>query len=79
MRRVLAAFAMLAIVFSTSQAAGMERIPSKRHAQSAAAVQARSSERRMPSRKVSASPAISATSDFRAEDLIPDICKGCSS
>ncbi len=79
MRRVLAAFAMLAIVFSTSQVAGMERTPPKPNAQSAQAVQARSSERTMPSRKVSASPSISATSDFRAEDLIPDICRGCSS
>jgi hypothetical protein len=79
MRRVLAAFAVLTIVFSTSQVVGMERTPPKRQVQSAAAVQARPSDRVTSSRKVSASRTISATSDFRAEDLIPDICKGCSS
>jgi hypothetical protein len=40
MRRVLAVFAMLAIVFSTSQVVGLERIPSKRHAVSGEVVRA---------------------------------------
>ncbi len=79
MRGLLAAFVTLAIVFSTSQVSGMERTPPKRHVQSAAANQARPTDRTMSIRKVNASRTISATSDFRAEDIIPDICKGCSS
>jgi hypothetical protein len=79
MRRFLAALALLAIASSTSQAAGVERTPPKRHVQSIAAAQARPSDRVMPSRKVDPKREFSATSDFRAEELIPDICKGCSS
>jgi hypothetical protein len=79
MRRALAAFAVLAIVFSTSQVAGTERMPPKRYVQSVAAVQAGPSDRARSSRKLDPRREFSATSDFRAEELIPDICKGCSS
>ena len=79
MRRFFAAFALLVIIFSTSQVAGMERSPQQRSVQSASAVQTKPSDPAMSGRKVGAVRAISATSDFRAEDLIPDICKGCSS
>lgn len=78
MRRFLAALALLAIASSTSQAAGMERMPPKRHAQSVAATQATPFER-VSSRKVDPGRQFSATSDFRADKLIPDFCKGCSS
>jgi hypothetical protein len=79
MGRFLAAFALSALVFSTSQAGGMEQMPPKRHVQSIAAVQARPSDRVMPSRKLDPGRQFSATSDFQADKLIPDICKGCSS
>jgi hypothetical protein len=77
MSRLLVAFALLVIIFGTSQVAGREQSLQQRSVQSAAAVQTRPSD--LAIRKVSARRAISATSDFRAEDLIPDICKGCSS
>lgn len=79
MRRFLAALALLAITFGTSQAVGMERTPPARHAQSIAAVQARISDRVASSPKANPRRQLSATSDFRAEEIIPDICKGCSS
>jgi hypothetical protein len=79
MRRFLAAFALLAIASSTSHAAGMERTPPEQHIQSIAVGQARPSDRVASSRKVDPGRQFSATSDFRAEKLIPDICKGCSS
>jgi hypothetical protein len=79
MRRFLAVLALLAITSSTSQVAGMERTTPTWHAQSIAAGQARPSERVVSSRKVDPRRQFSATSDFRAEELIPDICKGCSS
>jgi hypothetical protein len=79
MRRFLPACAILAEIFSTRQVAGQERPQQQRPFESAAAVQARRFDPAMSGRKVSARHAISATSAFRAEDLIPDICKGCSS
>jgi hypothetical protein len=78
MRRFLAVLALLAIMSGTSQAAGMERTPPKRHAGSIAAARAMPLER-ASSRKVDPGRQFSATSDFRADKLIPDICKGCSS
>jgi hypothetical protein len=79
MRGFLVVLALLAITSSTSQAAGMERTTPMWHAQSIAAGQVRPSERVVSSRKVDPRRQFSATSDFRAEELIPDICKGCSS
>jgi hypothetical protein len=78
MRRLLAIFAMLAVVCSTSQAAGMERALPKRQIQPASAAQAKPSDRIKSNRELNARRTISAASGFRAEDLIPDICKGCS-
>ena len=79
MRLFLTALALLAITSSTSQAAGSERAPPKRHVQSVAAAQTGPSDRMALSRKVDSGPQFTATSDFRAEKLIPDICRGCSS
>jgi len=79
MRRLLTALALLAITSCSSHAAEMERTPPKRHLQYIAAAQARPSDRMASSRKVDPGRQFSATSDFRAEKLIPDICRGCSS
>jgi hypothetical protein len=79
MRLFLTALALLAITSSTSQAAGMERTLPKRHAQSIAAAQARPPDRVVSSRKVDPGRQFSATSEFRADEIVPDICKGCSS
>ena len=79
MRGFLAAFVMSALVLSTSQVAGSERPPSRPAVQSAAAIQMRVSDRTPSNRKNGGKRQFSATTDFRAEDLIPDICKGCSS
>jgi hypothetical protein len=79
MRRFLSACAFLAAIFSTGLVAGQERPQQQRPFESAAADQARRFDPAMSGRKVSARRAISATSAFRAEDPIPDICKGCSS
>ncbi len=74
----LAASVMSALVWGTSQVAGSEQPPPKREVQSVAVSQTRLSDR-APTRKVGGKRQFSATSDLRAEDLIPDICKGCSS
>ena len=78
MRGFLAAVAVSALMFSTAQAAGSERSP-KRSAYTNVSVQVPSSHRAAISRKTDVGRQFSATSNFRAEDLIPDICKGCSS
>jgi hypothetical protein len=79
MRGFLVALAVSALVFSTSQAAGSERPPPKRSVHSPVAIRTPSSHRAAMSRKPDVGRRSSALSDFRAEDLIPDICKGCSS
>ena len=79
MRGFLVVLALLAVTFSTRQVAGMERTTPTWHAQSISAGQVRPSERLVSSRKVDPRRQFSVTSDFRAEELIPDICKGCSS
>lgn len=78
MRGFYVAFALSMLVVGTSQVAGMERAPPKRNVQSIAAVQAKSSDPVTPIRKAGFKRQLSATPDFRAEELIPDICKGCS-
>jgi hypothetical protein len=79
MRRFLAVLTLLAITSGTSQVAGTEQTTPTRHAHSVAGGQAKPSERVVSSGKVDLRRQFSATSDFRAEELIPDICKGCSS
>lgn len=78
MRALLAALAAFALVFGTSEATGAEQPAAKRLVQRAAAVQAQPSTRDV-GRKADARRQFSATQDFRAQDLIPDICRGCSS
>ena len=80
MGKRLAILTSLAVMVATSQAAANVRLASKRHhADPAAKVETISQERTTSGRKATVKRDISATSDFRAEDLIPDICKGCSS
>lgn len=50
----------------------------RHHVDPVAKVETISRERAAPGRKATVKRDISATSDFRAEGLIPDICKGCS-
>jgi hypothetical protein len=80
MGRGLAILTSLAVMVATSQAAASVRLVSKRHhADPPAKAETISQERTASRRKATVKRDISATSDFRAEDLIPDICKGCSS
>jgi hypothetical protein len=80
MGRGLAILTSLAMMVATSQAAANVRLASKRHhADPAAKVETISQQRTTSGPKATVKRDISATSDFRAEDLIPDICKGCSS
>ncbi|MCB1392900.1 MULTISPECIES: hypothetical protein [unclassified Nitrobacter] len=79
-RRILAILTMFAILFGTSQVAAMERPHSTRHqADPAAKVRVVSPDQSTANQKVTRQRAFSITSDFRADELIPDICKGCSS
>jgi hypothetical protein len=76
----LAILTLLAVIFGSIQVAAAERQPSKRsHVDSAAKVEMTSSGSQAPNRKTGPKRTIKVISDFRAEDLIPDICKGCSS
>lgn len=79
-RLILAILTMCAVLFGTSQVAAMERSHSKRHqADPAAKVRMASPDQSTTNRKMIRKRAFSVSSDFRADELIPDICKGCSS
>jgi hypothetical protein len=76
----LAVLALLAVLLGTSQVAADERQLSKRHQlDPAAKVEMNSPDKAMLNRRTGPKGGIKVISDFRAEDLIPDICKGCSS
>jgi hypothetical protein len=74
--RLSVSFFLFALMVSTNPAASKERLVHKRHVQSAGSVQTKPNDR---TKSVQSGGAIGLTSRFRAEDLIPDICKGCSS
>ena len=79
MRGLLAALVVFAVLFSTCEATGIERRKAKRHGSSNAAIQTEAPKQMVPSQGKRSNRATSMGSTFRAEDIVPDICKGCSS
>jgi hypothetical protein len=80
MHGLLAAFIAFAMLFSASEAAGAQRTKPKQHGSSnAAAVQAEAPQRTMSSRGTRSHRASDGKPAFRAEEIVPDICRGCSS
>jgi len=78
MRGFLAA-SLSALVFTTNQAVGSERPHPKWPVQSASAIQSIPSDRAALNPKLDIRRQFDPTQNFRAKDLVPDICKGCSS
>lgn len=78
MRRWLVASALLAATSSITQVAGKERALPKQQVQPTATLRARPSDGTIARRRIDAKR-LNGTSDFRAKDLIRDICRGCSS
>ncbi len=79
MRGLLAAFIAFALLSSASEASGAQRTKSKQHSTSKAVVQTGALQPKVSARSTSSNRAASTSPSFRAEDIIPDICKGCSS
>ncbi len=77
-RRLVGILILVAVLFSTSVAAAPGgRTAMKRPIASNASVQRISSER-ITSGQKARMDAVSSPMSFRAEDIVPDICKGCS-
>lgn len=79
MQRLLSALVLFSVLFGASEVAGAERMDAKRHPRSSTSVQTKPSTRMMAGRDARPDRAISSTATFRAEDIVPDICRGCSS
>lgn len=78
MRGLFATFIAFAMLFSVSGAAGAQRDKPQQSSSNAAA-HADASQRPVSGRDTRSRSAISVSPTFRAEDIVPDICKGCSS
>jgi hypothetical protein len=68
---------LFAVLLGAFDASGAEQRKPKRHGSANAAVQTAAPNQIMPGKK--SDPATRADPTFRAEDIVPDICKGCSS
>jgi hypothetical protein len=79
MRGLLAAFIAFALLSSASEVSGAQRTKSKQHSTLKAVVQTEAPQPKVSARSTRSNRAASTSSNFRAEDIIPDICKGCSS
>jgi hypothetical protein len=79
MHGLLAAFIAFAMLFSASEAAGAQRTKPKQHGSSSAVVQTEAPQRTMSGRSTRSHRATDRKPAFRAEEIVPDICKGCSS
>jgi hypothetical protein len=77
-QRLAGTLVLVAVLFSASVAAAQGGRPAmKRPIASNASVQRISSER-ITSGQKARMDAVSSLTSFRAEDIVPDICKGCS-
>ena len=74
---LFAAFIMSAVLFGMGEATGAQR--TKPNSGSNAVVQTEAPQRGWAGRRTPSNRATGANSTFRAEDIVPDICKGCSS
>ena len=79
MRGLFATFIAFAMLFTVSEAAGAQRGKPQQQSSSNAAAHADASQRPVSGRDTRSKSAISVSPTFRAEDIVPDICKGCSS
>jgi len=79
MQGLLAAFIAFAVLFGASEAAGAQRTKLKQHSSSNAVVQTEAPKRTISDRSARSRRAGDGQPAFRAEDIVPDICKGCSS
>ena len=79
MQRLLSALVLCSVLFGASEVAGTERMDPKRYLGSSISVQAKPSVRMMSGRNARPDRGISPIPTFRAEEIVPDICKGCSS
>jgi hypothetical protein len=79
MHCLFAAFIAFAMLFSASEAAGAQRTKPKQHSASEAVVQTEAPQRTIPGRSTRSQRGSDGKSAFRAEEIVPDICKGCSS
>ena len=78
MRGLFAAFMAFAVLFSATQAAGAQQDKPKQQSSSSPAVH-NDAQRPVSGRSTKSKSAISASPTFRAEDIVPDICRGCTS
>jgi hypothetical protein len=79
MQGLLAAFIAFAMLFSATEATGAQRTKPEQHSSSSAVVQTEAPQRTMSGRGTRSHRASEGKSAFRAEEIVPDICKGCSS
>jgi hypothetical protein len=80
MRGLLAAFVVFAMLFGATEAAGAQRKKPKQPGSANAAVQTEAPERPVSGRNTRPNRATTVViPPFRAEEVVPDICKGCSS
>jgi hypothetical protein len=79
MHGLLAAFIAFAMLFSATEAVGAQRIKPKQHSSSNTVVQMEAPQRTVSGGSTRSNRASGMNPTFRAEDIVPDICKGCSS
>ncbi|WFU19965.1 hypothetical protein [Bradyrhizobium sp. CB3481] len=79
MRGLLAVAVVFAMLLSASEAIGAQQKKPKQYGGSNAVVQSEAPERTLSGgRSTGSNRATGASRPFRAEDIVPDICKGCS-
>jgi len=79
MRGFLPALAAFAVLFGAGEAAGAQPTKHRPAGASNPVVQMEAGSKTVSGRNTTSDRAISTSRTFRAEDIVPDICKGCSS
>jgi hypothetical protein len=79
MHGLFAAFIAFAMLFGASEAVGAQRTKPQQHSSSNAVVETEAPQRTLSGRSTRSNRASDRNLTFRAEDIVPDICKGCSS
>jgi hypothetical protein len=79
MRGLLAASIALAVLFIAGESTGAQQTKPKQHSGSNAVVQTEAPQRAISAQNTRSNRATRMSPTFRAEDIVPDICKGCSS
>jgi hypothetical protein len=79
MRGLLAALVAFTMLFGATEAAGAQRKKPKQPGGPNAVVQTQAPERPVARQNTRSDRTSTVIPTFRAEDIVPDICKGCSS